>query len=182
MSIKLVKEVLSMQVSSVSNVSFSARNPEKKALKQAQKDAHSVYISQRQANDALKMSVGRELEDGRFKKAQYLTGAIGGLGLACSGFAKFNSELLRTAAEFAGDEYKHLVTKYTKNSKIAGVAMLVSAGALLVSSVIKDINETKANKTANERGFLNDKNYNQLDSKEEAYALTDAVYNIHVNA
>ena len=60
--------------------------------------------------------------------------------------------------------------------------MLVSAGALLVSSVIKDINETKANKTANERGFLNDKNYNQLDSKEEAYALTDAVYNIHVNA
>ena len=54
-----------MQVNSVNNVSFSARNSEKnmlkaekKAIKQAQKDAHSAYISKMQANDSLKMSVG----------------------------------------------------------------------------------------------------------------------------
>lgn len=185
-----------MNISAVNNISFAGRNPEKdalkaekaalkaekKAIKQAQKDAHSVYISQMQANDALKMSVGRELEDGKYKKAQFLVGGLGGLGLAISSMAKFNADLLRTAAEFAGDEYKNLATKYTKNSKIAGVAMAVSAGALIVSSVIKNINEAKANKTANERGFLNEGDYGKFKSKEEAYVVTNEIYNMHVNA
>ena len=175
-----------MNINSVNNVSFSGRNPEKaalkaekKALKQAQKDAHSTYISQMQANDALKMSVGRELEDGRYKKAQFLVGGLGGLGLAASSMAKLNLDFLKTAAELAGDD---LATKFAKNSKIAGIGMAVSAGAILLSSAIKNTNEAKANKTANERGFLNEGDYRKFKSKEEAYATTEAIYNMHVNA
>ena len=178
-----------MQINSINNVSFGAKNPEraalkaeKKAMKQAQKDAHSVYISQMQANEALKMSVGRELEDGKYKKAQFLIGGIGGLGLAISSMAKFNADILKTAAEFAGDEGKEFVTKFAKQSNVAGKAVIASLATLLVASTIKDINEAKANKTANERGFLNDGDYRKFKSKEEAYAATDAIYNIHVNA
>ena len=178
-----------MQINSVNNISFAGRNPEKaalkaekRALKQAQKDAHSVYISQMQSNEALKMSVGRELEDGRYKKAQFLVAGIGGLGLAISSMAKFNAEFLKTAAEFAGDECKEFVTKFAKQSNVAGKAVIASLGTLLVASTIKNINEAKANKTAHERGFLNDNDYKKFTSKEERYAVTDEIYKMHTNA
>ena len=128
------------------------------------------------------MSVGREVEDGRYKKAQFIVAGIGGLGLAISSMAKFNAEFLKTAAEFAGDECKEFVTKFAKQSNVAGKAVIASLGTLLVASTIKNINEAKANKTAHERGFLNDKDYKKFTSKEEAYATTDAIYNMHVNA
>lgn len=178
-----------MQINSVNNISFAGRNPEKaalkaekRALKQAQKDAHSTYISQMQANEALKMSVGREVEDGKYKKAQYLAAGIGGLGLAISSMAKFNAEFLKGVAESAGDECKEFVTKFAKKSNVAGAAVVASLGTLLVASTIKNINEAKANKTANERGFLSDKDYRKFTSKEEAYAVTDAIYKMHTNA
>ena len=182
-----------MQINSVNNISFAGRNPEKvalkaekRALKQAQKDAHSTYISQIQTNDALKMSVGRELENGKYKKAELLVGGLGGLGLAVSAMKKLNAEFLLENAIHAinqgSEECKDCAIKFAKNSKIAGIGMAVSAGALILSSIIKNTNETKANKTANERGFLNDRDYRKFKSKEEVYAATEAIYNMHVNA
>ena len=56
-----------MQINSVNNVSFSARNPEQKAIKKANKEQYYKYLSQVNANDALKMSVGREVEDAKLK-------------------------------------------------------------------------------------------------------------------
>ena len=171
-----------MQINAVNNISFSGKNQEKKALKQAQKDAHSTYISQMQTNDALKMSVGRELENGTYKKAAAKAGLFGILGSIASVTltkAAANKSLALEAAGKLTDKAANVLATGIK----AGVLLGNVAAVSLVSSVlINSVNEAKANKTANERGFLNDGDYRKFKSKEEAYATTEAIYNMHVNA
>lgn len=178
-----------MQINSVNNISFAGRNPEKaalkaekRALKQAQKDAHSTYISQMQTNESLKMSVGRELENGKYKKASakaLLFGIVGTIASIALTKGAANKSLALDAAGKLTDKAASILATGIK----AGVALSNVAAASLVSSVIiSSVNEAKANKTAHDRGFLNDGDYKKFTSKEEAYAVTDAIYKMHTNA
>ena len=170
-----------MQINSVNNVSFSAKNPEKKALKQANKEQYYRYLSKMNANDALKMSVGREEEDGKLKAAATKTFIGGVLGLVGSQL------LMRGAANksIALDQVGKLTDKSAKvlaNTIKAGVVAHALAAVSIVSSAVIDVvNKSRANKTAHERGFLNDGDYSKFKSKEEAYAVTDTINKAHIN-
>ena len=170
-----------MTISSVNNVSFSARNPEAKAMKKANKEQYFKYLSQVNANDALKMSVGREVEDGKFKAASakaFLGGFVGIIG---------SQLLMRGAANksIALDQVGKLTDKAAKvlaNTIKAGVvASTLSAGAIVSSAIIDSVNKSRANKTAHERGFLNDGDYSKFTSKQDVFEVTDAINKAHIN-
>ncbi|MBQ8887731.1 MAG: hypothetical protein IJY61_08530 [Candidatus Gastranaerophilales bacterium] len=170
-----------MTINSVNNVSFSARNPEAKAMKKANKEQYFKYLSQVNANDALKMSVGREVEDGKLKSASakaFLGGLVGLVG---------SQLLMRGAANksIALDQVGKLTDKAAKGLantiKVGVVANVVSSVALVSSAIIDSVNKSRANKTAHARGFLNDGDYSKFTSKQEAYEVTDMINKAHVN-
>lgn len=170
-----------MQVNSVNNVSFSARNPEAKAIKKANKEQYYKYISQMNTNEALKMSVGREVEDGKLKTAS-TKAFLGGLATA------IGSQLLMKGAADKSillDEAGKLTDKAAKRLantiKVGVVAHALGGAAILSAALISSINSHRANKTAHARGFLNDGDYSKFKSKEEAYTVTDMVNKAHIN-
>ena len=170
-----------MQVNSVNNVSFSARNPEKKAIKQANKEQYYRYLSQANANDALKMSVGREVEDGKLKAAS-IKSVFGGLATVIG-----SQFLMRGAAEKsimleeAGKLTDKAAKKLANTIKVGVVAHALGGAAILSAAIITSINKNRANKTAHERGFLNDGDYSKFKSKQEAYEVTELINKSHIN-
>lgn len=171
-----------MQINSVNNVSFSARNPEQKAIKKANKEQYYKYLSQVNANDALKMSVGREVEDAKLKSASAKTFLGGLVGLVGSQLLMRGAANKSLALDKVGKLTDKAATTLANTIKVGVVAHTLAGVSLLSSVIIDSVNKSRANKTANERGFLNDGDYSKFKSKEEAYATTDAIYNMHVNA
>ena len=77
-----------MKVNSISNVSFCAKKS--KAEKTDNRNKYFTYVSQFHANDALKMSVGRETQDGKYKLASAVTMMAGFFGTCASMIASSN--------------------------------------------------------------------------------------------
>lgn len=165
-----------MQVNSISNVSFAGN--EKKTNSQQKRNDYFKYISQFHANDALKMSVGREVTDGKFKAAKEATKLVGWLGMGISGlgalsmFAKVAKTVQQTRSPY---EVIAITQKYAKPISIGS---LVSSALLIVSKAIGFTNEVLADKTAEKRGFINPLTH--FKSTEEAYKATENVYNSYV--
>lgn len=170
-----------MQINSVNNVSFSARNPEQKAIKKANKEQYYKYLSQVNANDALKMSVGREVEDGKLKSASAKAFLGGLVGLVGSQLLMRGAANKSIALDQVGKLTDKAATKLANTIKVGVVAHTLAGVSLLSSVIIDSVNKSRANKTANARGFLNDGDYSTFRSKEEAYAVTDFISKSHIN-
>ena len=57
-----------MSISAIQNVSFASKKSKQNVEnKENKSDRYFKWVSQNQANDALKLSVGREVEDGKYK-------------------------------------------------------------------------------------------------------------------
>ncbi len=172
-----------MPVNAVNNVSFGAktRSLNSKDAKKAEKDKYYRWVSQNQANDALKMSLGREVEDGKYKIASAITGLAGLVGSFGSFLLKSNvlSENIKSRAQgpIPPKAYSKLAAKNTASN----LGFIASFALLTASSIIKDINVRKADKTANERGFLSTKDTMQINNAQVNYAVTDTIYKSHVN-
>ncbi len=168
-----------MNLNPTSSVSFSARkeNKEQKAKNKAQ---YYQYVSQFHANDALKLSVGREVEDGKYKAASaaaLFTGFVGTCAsIISSSMISSKARALRASENIS----QKAVNKLANRARATQVGFLVSSAAVLASVFIKDANNARANKTANERGFLSDSDYRKINDKDSAYAITDFINKSHV--
>lgn len=174
-----------MPVKGVDRAYYLGRESIKPNAKKSKKDQYYRWVSQNQANDALKMSVGREVEDGKYKAASAITALAGFAGIAASGISLINIrdkafELAYKAAEQTEEQLAKGVEKISKQSKIAKGALLASAGVLYASYVIKELNERKADKTANDRGFLTTKDKLRIKDKQVNYDITNQIYNEHL--
>ena len=72
------------------------------------------------------------------------------------------------------------LSSFTKKSKIAKVGMIASAGALYTSFIINEVNRKKADKTANERGFLTERDSLKIKNAQENYFVNNHIYNEHI--
>ncbi len=166
-----------MKVNSINNVSFGAKKT--KAEKEAGRNKYFTYVSQFQANEALKMSSGREVQDGKYKLASAITMLAGFFGTCASMIASSNIGMKANTLRATGELTEKAVSKLGKQAVAATAGMLLSTASVLASVVISDVNKAKANKTANERGFLSDRDYRKINDKETAYAVTDFVNKVH---
>lgn len=73
-----------------------------------------------------------------------------------------------------------LTTKSTSKYIKAGYAVIGALALGCAASIIKLVNEHRADKTANERGFqtLNDRR--KMNNKETVYSETERIYDEHV--
>ncbi len=163
-----------MPVNAVNEISFSGRNIEKKEAKKARKEQYYKWVSQNQANDALKLSLGREVEDGKYKAAESAFSVAGMFGFLASMVAKTNVISRISAGE-------QLSKKLFNVNKAANIGFLASTGALIASNIIKNHNIKAADKTANERGFLSTKDRMKIKNVDVNYMVTDEIYKSHVN-
>ena len=163
-----------MPVNSINNISFSARNIEQKEAKRARKEEYYKWVSQNQANDALKLSLGREVEDGKYKAAEvaFSTAALIGT------FASFLAKTVVVGKVSSGAP---ITQKLIRQNKAANIGVLASAGALIVGNMIRNHNIKEADKTANERGFLSTKDRMKIKNVDVNYMVTDEIYKSHVN-
>ena len=168
-----------MKVNSVSNVSFSGKKIDKE-LKAKNKENYYRYVSQFHANDALKLSVGREVEDGKYKAASAATLFAGFLGTCVSMIASSNVSAKARALRASENVTQKAVNKLTKQAAATQIGFIASSLAVLASIFIKDANNAKANKTANERGFLSDADYRQINDKQATYELTNFINKAHI--
>lgn len=166
-----------MRVNSSNNISL-AKTEKKTAAKQKRNDYYK-YISQVHANDALKMSVGREVTDGKLKVAKEVTKSAGvlGLSLAYLGSTKVVSRMIDVFDKTMSLDAAQIIgAKYAKQT----VACFAAASALLLSSkIIDDVNVSLADKTAKKRGFIPP--LTRFKNAQAAYNATDYVYNSHIN-
>lgn len=161
-----------MRVNSVSNVSFGAKQA-KVQKNSEQKEQYFKWVSQNQANQTLKMVKGREVENGKFEAAK----AVGTLVAFAAGmFTIFNS-IKTVNMQRCVQEITPQITKM-KNQNLAALA--VTAVALNTRNVIDSVNKIRANKTANERGFLTNHQENKIRNVQQSYNLADAIYNKNV--
>jgi len=172
-----------MPVNAVNNVSFGTktRNLNSNDAKKAEKEKYYKWVSQQEANDVLKMSVGREVEDGKYKFASAITGAVGLLGSFSSFLLKSNviSEISTFGAQ--GPMPLKAYSKLRAKNTAANLGLIASLALLTASSIIKNVNIKKADKTANERGFLSTKDRMKINDAQVCYAVTDEIYKSHVN-
>lgn len=167
-----------MQVNSIQNISFCARKT--KAEKQESRNKYFTYVSQFHVNDALKISVGREVQDGKHKLASAATLFTGFIGACTSMIASSNIAAKARELKISGNVTPQTLNKLAKQSKVAQVAALASSLLVISSVLIKDANNAKANKTANERGFLSDADYRQIKDKQTAYEITNFINKAHI--
>lgn len=169
-----------MQVNSISNVSFAGN--EKKTNSKQKRNDYFKCISQANANEALKMSVGREVTDGKLKFAKEATKLAGllGLGLTNLGMLNIGAKIAKSVKQIQSpEEILPIVEKYSKpTSLVIGIGSAVSAALLIASKAIGFTNEAIANATAEKRGFI--KPFTHFKSKEEAYKATENVYSTYV--
>ncbi len=163
-----------MPVNAVNEISFSGKNIEKKEAKKARKEQYYKWVSQNQANDALKLSLGREVEDGKYKAAEAAFSVAGMFGCLASVIAKTNVISRISAGE-------PLSRKLFNVNKAANIGFLASTGALIASNIIKNHNIKAADKTASERGFLSTKDRMKIKNVDVNYMVTDEIYKSHVN-
>ncbi len=168
-----------MKVNPTNNVSFSARK-DNKELKAKNKEQYYQYVSQFHANDALKLSVGREVEDGKFKAASAATMLAGFVGTCASMISSSMISSKARVLKASENVSEQAINKLAKKAKVTQIGFLLSSAAVLASILIKDVNNSKANKTANERGFLSDGDYRKIKNRNEAYALTDIINQAHI--
>ena len=168
-----------MNVNSVNNISFSGKKIDKE-LKAKNKEQYYKYVSQFHANDALKLSVGREVEDGKYKAASAATLFAGFVGTCVSMIASSNISAKARALKASENLTQQAVKKLSKQAMATQVGFFASSVAVLASIFIKDANNAKANKTANERGFLSDFDYRQINDKQATYELTNFINKAHI--
>lgn len=166
-----------MKVNSINNLSFGAKK--NKAEKAADRARYFTYVSQFQANDALKRSVGREVQDGKHKVASAVTMFAGFVGTCASMIASSNIARKANTLNAAGELTQKAAVKLGRQAMATSVGLLLSTVSVLASVLINDANNAKANKTANERGFLSDGDYRKINDKETAYAVTDFINKVH---
>ncbi len=169
-----------MPVNAVSSVSFGRKNNN---AKKADKNQYFKWVSQNQTNNALKMSVGREVENGKFQVASAATKLAGIAGMFASVLTLVNLRN-KTYDLISNPTTKEMAFKklssFTKKSKIAKVGMIASAGALYTSFIINEVNRKKADKTANERGFLTERDSLKIKNAQENYFVNNHIYNEHI--
>ena len=172
-----------MPVNAVQNVSFASRKANKNDnAKEGKHDKYFKWVSQNQANEALKLSVGREVEDGKYKAVS----AFSTLGAFATGLTalfktlkvsdlsdKYKMMLSQNTAD--ADALKGIGKQITKNKNIAIAAVLATSVLMLVSNAAKSKNFKEAEKTAHERGFFTYSDRQKMKTKEN-YERTDAVY------
>lgn len=163
-----------MPVNSINSISFSGKNLEKKEAKKVRKEQYFRWVSQNQANDALKLSLGREVEDGKHKAAEAGLAVVSMLGTLASLVIKSN---VIDKLSY-GEQY---TKKLINQNKAANFGFIASAVALIASNIVKNHNIMQADKTANERGFLSTKDRMKMKSAESNYIITDEIYNSHVS-
>lgn len=163
-----------MPVNSINNISFSGRNVERKEAKRARKEEYYKWVSQNQANDALKLSLGREVEDGKYKAAEAAFSAAALIGT----LASFIAKTLVVGKVSSGAP---ITSKLIRQNKAANIGVLASAGALIVGNMIRNHNIKEADKTANDRGFLSTKDRMKIKNADLNYYVTNEIYNSHVN-
>lgn len=170
-----------MPVNAVNNVSFARKNPRSKEAKAEKREQYFKWVSQNETNDELKMSVGREVENGKYKVASAATGAAGILGGIASWLLKSN--VINEISTF-GEKGPMPLKAYSKlagKNTAANAGFIASIALLTASTVIKNANEKKAEKTANERGFLSRKDRAKINNAQVNYAITDEIYKSHVH-
>ncbi len=161
-----------MRVNSVSNVSFGAKKA-KVQKNNEQKEQYYKWVSQNQANQTLKMIKGREVENGKFEAGKAVATLVA---FAAGTFTVLNSiktaNLQKTAQEITPQ------IKKMANKGVIGLA--VTAVALNARNIIDYVNNKRADKTANERGFLTNRQMNKIHNVQQSYNIADAVYNKNV--
>ncbi len=170
-----------MRVNAVNDVLYKSKR-QAQSVKNDKSDYYK-WVSQNQANDALKMSVGREVEDGKYKSASMLANLAGTVGTLASlvSLTKI-SEKAQTAVLTSQTEEQALqfIEKAASKTKKGVIGLYASIGLLLTGTVINMVNVHKANKTANERGFLSQKDMKEIKGNENIYQAADMIYNAHV--
>lgn len=165
-----------MQIGAVNNVNFGAKAAKTGESKEKGHQRYFEYLSKSSANDALKMSKGREEEDGKFKFATFLTGMTSLIGAYASGMSLLSASSALDVAE----EGTAACAKALKKSGRAKTGLLVSGIIGLAALAIRQVNEHKANKTAEERGFMPTKEFYKTKGVENLYAKVENVYDEHV--
>lgn len=169
-----------MPVNAINNVSFEKKT---KSTQRNDKRQYFKWVSQNQTNDALKMSLGREVENGKYIVASSATKLAGLTGMLTS---IISLSYLKTKAYEAisnpttKEEAFKKLSSYVQKSKIAKIGMVASACALYTSFVINEVNRKKADKTANERGFLSEKDKMKMKDPQENFLINNLIYNEHI--
>ena len=163
-----------MPVNSINSISFFGKNLEKKEAKKARREQYFRWVSQNQANDALKLSLGREVDDGKHKAAEAGLAVVSMLGTLASLVIKSN--VIDKLSN--GEQY---TKKIINQNKAANFGFVASAVALIASNIVKNHNIKEADKTANERGFLSTKDRMKIKNADLNYYVTNEIYNSHVN-
>jgi len=175
-----------MPVDAIQNISFTSKKPKSKEAEsqnETKKDRYYRWVSQNQANEALKLSVGREVEDGKYKAVS----AFATLGAFAAGtvtwfkglkVADLMNEARTAAAQPKVDlgQLGKIDSKIAKNIKFAKAALIAVPILLAVSAMAKNINIRKAEKTAHERGFYTMQDRYKMKGEEEVYNKTNELY------
>ena len=149
-----------MRVNSIVSQSFGNKNLETRKQKN---DNFYTWVSQNKVVDELKLSKGREIENG---KNQFASGM-----LEAGSLLLFLGGLAQSAA---------VSTKKTKEG--TGLALGLLTGALVTnvaSKLIEAKNKIDANKTAKERGFKTIDEIKSAKTQEEKFEVIKEQYNAH---
>lgn len=165
-----------MQVNSISTISFAGT--EGKTDNKQKRDNYYKYVSQVNANDALKMSVGREVTDGKFKVAEGASKTSSALGFGMTGLYMIN--MISKAAKVLNETKSRVAVNEViqKSRKPIMTGLVVSSALLAVGNIIAGVNAHLANKTSKERGFIAP--LTRFENMQEAYKATEDVYNSRV--
>lgn len=165
-----------MKVNSISNISFAGT--EKKADNKQKRDNYYKYISQVNANEALKMSVGREVTDGKLKVAKEAIKVTGALGMVLTGVGAFKTITKASKAIVDSHTPKAGLEILEKCKKPISAGLAASSALLVASGILGVVNTLLADKTSKERGFIAP--LTRFKNMQEAYKATEDVYNAHV--
>ena len=149
-----------MRVNSIVSQSFGNKNLETRKQKN---DNFYTWVSQNKIVDELRLSKGREIENG---KNQFASGM-----LEAGSLLLFLGGLAQSAA---------VSTKKTKEG--TGLALGLLTGALVTnvaSKLIEAKNKIDANKTAKERGFKTIDEIKSAKTQEEKFEVIKEQYNAH---
>lgn len=152
-----------MPVNSVNSVSFGRAKNGLKNSQNERADAYYKWVSQNAVIESLKLSKGREVENGKLSAAAF--------GVKMAGFMSAMISLL----VFSGSKEQSAA-----KMKSAFAGMTASMGAIAVGYLIDNYNHYKAEKTAHERGFFNLRDRQKIKKTKDLYALTEDTYNFHV--
>lgn len=173
-----------MSISAIQNVSFASKKSKQNVEnKENKSDRYFKWVSQNQANDALKLSVGREVEDGKYKATSAFA-ALGawavGAGALFKGFKTLDlmkeARLLSAQSVIDIGQLGKIDAQIMKNIKVTKAAIIAVPVLLAIASLANNLNARKAEKTANERGFYTMNDRYKMKTTEEVYSKANEVY------